>query len=63
MWHSINSSQNPERSMKPDSPNAKERLWTYVLVATVALLTGIFLGQLGEQPTADSRVNWPHVGK
>ena len=46
-------------STSPGHDHDRLRLWTYVLVALVALLTGYVLGLLGEQSSGGSRVGWP----
>lgn len=47
--------------MKDETQNDRARLWAYVVVALVALLAGIILGQCGsETPKEGSRIDWPH---
>lgn len=46
-------------STTPDHDNDRLRVWAYVLVALVALLTGYVLGLVGGQPSSGSRAGGP----
>jgi hypothetical protein len=46
-------------STSPSHDNDRLRVWAYVLVALVALLTGYVLGLVGGQPSSGSRASGP----